>query len=188
MKGFTLSMLGAALGVALVLFLYDQFVAQPRAQRQQQAAQVDLTQAARQAEAITANLDASVQRSVETARQAFDAQAADQRKRAWVAEALAQTQRYKVALTEAYLNRGQWPVSATDAGLPARDTPAGGALRSIEVDDDGSIVLEFDHNFARGARLRLLPQGDPATSQLHWRCTTEGDPDLERYLPQCVQD
>ena len=187
MKPLALSLLGTLLGVALALLLYDRFVVQPREARRAEAATVDLSRAAEQAKKITDSVDASVKRSVDSAQQAFEAQAADQNKRRMLAEAVAQTQMYKVALTESFMSNGQWPAKASDAGLPQNNPKAGGAIRDIAVGQRGTITVTFDGSFAEGAQFQLVPQTDPDTYQVRWQCRTSGDPDLKRYLPDCAQ-
>ncbi|HET6783139.1 MAG TPA: pilin, partial [Pseudoxanthomonas sp.] len=73
-------------------------------------------------------------------------------------------------------------------GLPQNNAKAGGAIRDISVDEHGAITVAFDGNFAEGALLQLVPQADPDTYQVRWRCRISGDPDLKRYLPDCSQD
>ena len=187
MKPLALSLLGTLLGVVLALLLYDHFVVQPREAMRTEAASVDLSRAADHAKKITDSLDASVKRSVDSAQQAFDAQAADQNKRRMLAEAVAQTQMYKVALTESFMSNGQWPAKASEAGLPQNNTTAGGAIHDIAVGKGGVITVSFDDNFAEGALFQLVPQADSDTYQVRWQCKTSGDPDLKRYLPDCSQ-
>ena len=187
MKPLALSLLGSLLGVVLALLLYDRFVVQPREARRTEAATVDLSGAAEQAKKITDGVDASVKRSVDSAQQAFEAQAADQNKRRMLAEAVAQTQMYKVALTESFMSNGQWPAKASEAGLPQNNPKAGGAIRDIAVGQGGTITVTFDGSFAEDAQFQLVPQADPDTYQVRWQCRTSGDPDLKRYLPDCSQ-
>ena len=187
MKQLVLSLLGTLLGVGLALMLYDNFIVQPRDEKQAEAAAVDLSRAAEEAKTITDSVDASVKRSVDSARQAFEEQAADQNKRRMLAEAIAQTQMYKVALTESFMSNGKWPAKASDAGLPQNNGKAGGAIRNIAVGEHGTITVTFDGNFADGALFQLVPQADSDTYQVRWQCTASGDPDLKRYLPDCSQ-
>jgi len=185
MKQLAISLLGTLLGVGLALFLYDHFLVQPREARRAEATSLDLSRAADQARNITDGVEASVQQSIDKARQAFDAQAADQNKRRMAAEAVSQMLVYKVALTESFMANGKWPAKASEAGLPENNDKAGGAIRDITVGEHGTITVSFDNNFADGALLQLVPQADPGTYQVRWQCTTAGDPDLKRYLPNC---
>lgn len=187
MKQLVLPLLGTLLGVGLALMLYDHFIVQPRDEMRAEAAVVDLSQAAEEAKNITDSVDASVKQSVDSARQAFEAQAADQNKRRMLAEAIAQTQMYKVALTESFMSNGKWPAEASEAGLPQNNGKAGGAIRNIAVGERGTITVTFDGSFADGALFQLVPQADSDTYQVRWQCRTSGDPDLKRYLPDCSQ-
>lgn len=188
MKQLVVSLIGTLLGVGLALMLYDSLIVQPREEKRAEAATLDLSQAAEEAKKIAQSVDASVKQSIDSAQQAFEAQAADQNKRRMAAEAIAQTQSYKVALTESFMSNGKWPAKASDAGLPQSNAKAGGAIRDISVDERGAITVAFDGNFAEGALVQLVPQADPDTYQVRWRCRTSGDPDLKRYLPDCSQD
>lgn len=187
MKQLAISLFGTLLGIGVALFVYDHFIVQPREAKRAESATLDLSQAAEDAKKITQSVDASVKQSVDSAQQAFEAQATDQNKRRMAAEAIAQIQSYKVALTESFMSNGKWPAKAADAGLPQNDAKAGGAIRNIAVGERGTITVSFDGNFAEGALLRLVPQADPDTYQVRWQCTTSGDPDLKRYLPDCSQ-
>lgn len=187
MKQLAISLFGTLLGIGLALFLYDRFIVQPREAKRAEAATLDLSQAGEEAKKITQSVDASIKQSVDSAQQAFEAQATDQNKRRMAAEALAQTQSYKVALTESFMSNGKWPAKASEAGLPQNNAKAGGAIRNIAVGERGTITVTFDGDFAEGALLQLVPQANPDTYQVHWRCTTSGDPDLSRYLPDCSQ-
>ena len=185
MKQVVLSLLGSLLGVGIALLAYDHFVLRPREASRLEVKAIDLTQAAADARKITEGVDASVRKSVDSAQQALDAQAAEQDKRRMAAEAIAQTQLYKVALTESFMANGKWPTRASEAGLPQDNPGAGGAIRNISVGDRGRITVTFDKSFAEGARFELLPEADPGTFQVRWQCRTSGDADLKRFLPQC---
>jgi type II secretory pathway pseudopilin PulG len=185
MKQVVLSLLGTLLGVGMALLAYDRFVVQPRETKRAEAVTLDLAQTAEDARKISEGLDASVKQSVDSARQAFDAQAADQNKRRMASEAIAQTQLYKVALTESFMANGKWPARASEAGLQQNNTRAGGAIRNIAVGERGTVTVTFDNHFSEGARLELIPDANPDTYQVNWRCRTSGDADLKRYLPHC---
>lgn len=161
MKQLATSLLGALLGIGLALFVYDRFIVQPREAKRAEAATLDLSQAGEEAKKITQSVDASIKQSVDSARQAFEAQAADEHKRRMAAEAIAQTQSCKAALTESFMSNGKWPAEASDAGLPQSNANAGGAIRDLSVDERGAISLAFDGNFAEGAQLRLVPRPTP---------------------------
>lgn len=186
MKQAVLSLLGTLLGVGIALLAYDRFVVQPREAKRAEAGTLDLAQATEDARKITEGVDASVKKSVDSAQQAFDAQAADQNKRRMAAEALAQTQLYKVALAESFMANGKWPARASEAGLQQNNANAGGAIRNIAVGDRGLVTVTFDGNFSDSARIDLVPTADPDTFQVRWQCRVSGDADLKRYLPHCT--
>ena len=184
MKQLLMSLLGTLLGVLLAL--YDYYVVQPRAAEQARAVTSDLADTVRQAQETSADVDASVKQSVDSARKALDAQASDQNKRRMASEAIAQTQRYKVALTEAFMANGKWPTHPGEAGLPQHSAGAGGAVRDIVVGEQGKVSVLLNESFAKDARFELVPSADKDSFQVSWRCLTSGDPDLQRYFPQCT--
>ncbi|MEO6104784.1 MAG: pilin [Pseudoxanthomonas sp.] len=188
MKQLAMSLLGTLFGLGIALFIYDHFVVQPREASRIETSSVEFSRAADQARNITDSMDASVQQSIDKAQQAFDAQAADQNKRRLATDALAQTQMYKVAITESYMTNGKWPAQASEAGLPGSNAKPGGSIRNIVVGELGTIIVSFDHNFADSARLQWIPQADAESYQVRWQCRTSGDPDLTRYLPGCSND
>ena len=184
MRAFVAAFLGAVVGVALVLFAYDRFVVQPRAAEQARRAAVDLAEGRADAEGIAAGLDASVDRTVDRARSAFDALASDQDKARLANEALQRGAMVRTALSEWYMSRGEWPASAAEAGLPPFDPATGGAVRAITLGSQGVVTLELREPFA-GSRFVLTPTARQ-DGMLDWRCRSEGDVELRRFVPACA--
>jgi hypothetical protein len=181
MRAFIAAFLGAVVGVALVLWAYDRFVVQPRLAAQA----VDLAEGRADAEGIARGLDASVDRTVDRARSAFDALAGEQDKARLANEALQRGAMYRVALSEWYVSRGDWPADATTAGLPAFDAATGGAVRDISVGARGVVAIELREPFAAGSRFVLTPTARQ-DGMLDWRCRSEGDVELRRFVPACA--
>lgn len=185
MKQFWITLVAALAGTALALALYDAMIVRPRlaAPMNLQAHHVDLAQARNEAAKITADVDASIGRSVAKAREAGQAQANEMEKRRLAMEPLARAAMFRTALTEFYLTEGRWPYDAPDVGLPATDDTRGSAGR-ISVGADGTITITYDGRFAPGSRIRLVPDVN-AAMQVQWLCTSEGDPDLSRFVAAC---
>ena len=184
LRGFIAGFLGAVVGVALVLFAYDRFVVQPREAEQARAAAVDLAEGRADAEGIADQLDASVDRSVDRARSAFDALAGDQDKARLANEALQRGAMYRVALAEFYMSRAAWPASAEEAGLPTFDAATGGAVRAIDLGAQGVVTITLREPFGEGSRFVLKPTAG-SDGMLQWRCRSEGDAELRRFAPSC---
>ena len=184
MKQVWPGLLVALLGVGSALLLYFHFIVKPGEATPTEQAGGGLAAASRQATRGPAAADASATPTAERAHAAFTVQGGDQYKRRMATDAIAQTQRYKVALTEYFVSTGVWPTQAADAGLPRQYVGAGGAIR-ISIDGSGTITVTFDENFAPGTRLQLVPQAEAQTGQVHWQCRAWGDADLKRYLPDC---
>lgn len=177
-------LLVALLSVGSALLLYFHFIVKPGEATPAEQAGDGLATAGRQATRGPAAVDASATPTAERADVAFTVQGGDEDKRRIATDALAQTQRYKVALTEYFVSTGTWPSQAADAGLPRQPVEAGGGIL-ISVGGSGTITVTFDENFASGTRLQLVPQAEAQTGQVHWQCTAWGDADLKRYLPDC---
>jgi len=184
LRNFVAAFLGAVVGVALVLFAYDRFVLQPRAEARAQREALDLAEGRADAKGIADELDASVDRSVDRARSALGALAGDQDKARLANEALQRGAMYRVALSEFYMSRGEWPTDAAAAGLPAFDPATGGAAQAIAVGADGVVTIVLREPFASGSRFVLTPTAG-RDGMLQWRCRGEGDAELARLVPSC---
>lgn len=184
MKQFWITLLAALAGTTLALMLYDAFIVRPRAAvaTNAQVHRVDLAQARSEAAKITADVDASIDRSVARAREASEAQASEMEKRRLAMEPLARATMLRTAITEYYLTEGRWPANAADVGLPT-DATRGSAGR-ISIGAGGTITIAYDDRFARGSRIRLSPDVTDGM-QVQWLCRSEGDPDLSRFIPAC---
>jgi type IV pilus assembly protein PilA len=185
LPAFVAAFLGAVVGVALVLFAYDRFVVQPRAAAQAARAELDLAERRVDAQGIAAGLDASVDRSVDRARSALGALAGDQDKARLANEALQRGAMYRVALSEYYMSRAQWPADAAEAGLPAFDAASGGVVGDITLGGQGVVTIALRAPFAPGSRFVLTPTARN-DGTLDWRCHGEGDADLPRLVPACA--
>ena len=184
MRSFVAAFLGAVVGVALVLFAYDRFVLQPRAEAQARREAVDLAEGRADAKGIADQLDASVDRSVERARSALGELAGDQDKARLANDALQRGAMYRTALSEFYMSRGEWPADADAAGLPAFDPATGGAAQAITVGANGVVTIALREPFASGSRFVLTPTAG-RDGMLQWRCRGEGDAELARLVPSC---
>ena len=188
MKHFATTLAAALVGVLIALLLYDRLVVQPRdaahAGALAKATEINLAKARVEADAITANLDASVERSVNGAREAMDAQAGDEDKRRLATEALNRAAMFKVALSEYYMSNGHWPASAQEAGLGAPGSFAGGAVARIDVGANGVVVVTLNDRLVRGATIRLTPE-ITRSGLVDWHCNVPGTDVLRRYLPAC---
>ncbi|HEY0662563.1 MAG TPA: pilin [Lysobacter sp.] len=177
----------AVLGALAALLAYDRLVLEKRAAAlavaMAKATEVNLSKAHAEADRITANLDASVDRSIADAREGMDALASEQDKRRLATEALGRASMFKVALAEYYLSMGKWPASTGEAGLGSPADYAGGAVDAIDVGAGGVITIALNASLVAGAKIRLAPDANPRTSIIDWRCHGEGPAELQRYLP-----
>ena len=188
MRHFAIALAAAVIGMLIALLLYDRLVVQPRdaarADAIAKATEINLAKAHSEADTIAANLDAQVQRSVSSAREAMDAQAGDEDKRRLARAALDRAAMFKVALSEYYLSNGHWPASAQEAGLGAPGSFAGGAVARIDVGANGVVVVTLNDRLVRGATVRLTPE-ITSSGLVDWHCSVPGNDVLRRYLPAC---
>jgi hypothetical protein len=190
MKQFLATLIAVLIGGFLALLGYDHFIVQPReaavarVDQPQAQAQVDLTGARTDAQQVAAEVEASVQRSVNGAREAMDTQAAEMERRALISEAVSRASMFRVSLVEFYFSNGRWPRNADEAGLPTPEEARGGAVRSVELGQGGSIVVMLDDRFAKGSKIVLRPRAT-SSHALEWDCEYRGDALLKQVLTHC---
>ncbi len=203
MKQFILTLIAVLIGGFLALLGYDRFIVQPREAAAAKAdasakalaalatlanPQVDLAQARARASAeaqqVVDEVDASVQRSFDSARDAMDAQTKLMERRALIAEAASRATMFRVSLTEYYQSYGRWPRDADEAGLPAPTEMHGGAVREIRLGTQGVVTVAMDDRFPDGSAIVLRPAANAASGMVEWTCEVKGD-ELKQSMPRC---
>ncbi|MFZ5637148.1 MAG: pilin [Pseudomonadota bacterium] len=186
MKQFVLTLIAVLIGGFLALLGYDHFIVKPREADMARSAPVpvDMTRARSEAKAVADEVEASVQRSVETAKASMAAEAQAMDRRAMVSDAVRRATMFRVSLTEYYQANGRWPADADEAGLPSPEEMRGGAVRAVSLGKRGQVSIALDDNFAPGSAIVLEPVTD-AMGAIDWRCRVEGDPALKQSLPRC---
>jgi hypothetical protein len=177
--------LSAMLGVGGALLAYDRLVVQPRAAAAEDRLQMDLAPARRQARQVTAEMQASIDRSVAGAQQAMDAEAQDLDRRRLLRDALSRAAMFRSAVAEHVASSGTWPRDHGSAGLPPPDATAGGAVRAIRLGEAGLVDITLGAPFADGSGIALRPRVRGDSQAIEWDCRTRGDPALRRHLPEC---
>lgn len=194
MKQFVLTLIAVLVGGFLALLAYDRFVVAPReaeaaraaaGERERQRVAPDMREAQQQARDIAGEVEASVERSLDRAREGLDAQAKEIDRRGLILDAVQRATMFRVALTEFHQTNGRWPVDADDAGLPAPEEMRGGAVRSVEIGRGGTVTIALDANFAPDSRIVLEPRVAEAGGRIDWRCRVAGDRLLKQTLPRC---
>lgn len=196
MKQFILTLVAVLVGGFIALLGYDRFVLEPReaaAAKAEAAAlaeaqmksPLDLSRARNEAKAVAAEVEASVQRSVENARQTMDAQAAEMNQRGLVADAVQRATMFRVALTEYYQTNGRWPTDADEAGLPSPSEMRGGAVRTVTLGAQGAVTIALDDRFGAGSVIVLKPDANAASGIVDWNCEVKGDRALKQAMPRC---
>lgn len=192
MRQFLLTMIAVLVGGFLALLAYDRFVVAPREAAQSRAtvaeaaqgqARVDLQAARAEAKQVASEVEASVQRSVESAKSAMNEQAKEMDKRALLAEAVSRATMFKVAMTEYYQTNGQWPQDADEAGLPSPEEMRGGAVDGIGFDRSGVIRVSLRDPYP-GSAILLEPKVG-ASGMVEWRCAVKGDAAIRSVLTRC---
>lgn len=184
MKQFIVTLLAVLLGGFLALIAYDRLIVKPREAQRVRAEQVDLGKARRDAREVAAEVEQSVQRSVDSAQQAMDRQAGIMDERTAVTDAVQRATMFRVALTEYYQTNGRWPQDAEEAGLPPAEDARGGAVRAVRVGRQGVVTVALDDRFGVGSEIVLRPAINPA-GMVDWTCTLQGNDALKRAMPRC---
>jgi hypothetical protein len=182
MKNFAITFFAAVLGLLLALFVYDRLVLAPRIA--EATAAPALGEARNEAKAISDELDASVKKTVEGAKQAMSDQASEADRRRLAMDALVRATGFKVAVTEYYMSNMAWPITAKDVGLEPPGTYAGGAVTSIALAGQGAIVVSINDVFSPASTIRMTPRAN-GSGMIDWRCSVEGSNELRRYLLAC---
>lgn len=184
MKQFAIVFSAVLIAMLLSLLAYDQFIVKPRTEAAVQSASVDLSTTREQAQAIAADLDASVKKSVADSQEAMQAQASEADRRRLAVDALMRAQMFRVALTEYYQTNGEWPANAQQAGLESASAYAGGAVTGIEVGAHGVVIIKINNAFTPASQIVFEPKPH-ATGMVDWRCSVQGSDELRRYLLAC---
>jgi hypothetical protein len=182
MKNVFASFLAGIVGMALVLFFYERYLAQPRDARNALEAEEIVASGGGAGRAVAEDMAAAVKQGLGDARDALRGGAGGS---ATVANALTRAAMHKVSVSEWYMSQGQWPESAEQMGLPASAAFAGGGLRGISLLPEGVIELQFDAGFGQAARIRLLPTAHAATGAIEWRCESSGFDDPGQLPEMC---
>ena len=82
---------------------------------------------------------------------------------------------------------GKWPKDQAAAGLAAPESYAGGAVSSLSVADNGIVVIMLNDKIQSGAKIKLVPDVNPQSYVVNWRCTTDGSEVLKQHLQACNQ-
>ena len=187
MKQFAITFLAVLLAAGLALLAYDFFIVKPRELAMAEAAQVNLKDARSQAQNIADNLEHSVNQSISNANDKLNAQSDNMSKRGLANDALMRGSIFKTALAESFMTNGHWPKNNTETGLAQPESYAGGAVSSIAVSGKGSIVITLNDKLEAGAKIKLIPDVNPQSYVVNWRCTTEGSETLKHNLLACNQ-
>ncbi|RNF86100.1 pilin [Montanilutibacter psychrotolerans] len=191
-----LTFVAVLIGGFLALLGYDHWVLKPRADTQArtiadlqarpaaQPAALDLDSARSEADAIAGKLDADLKRSVAENRAAIEQTSREQQMRQLGNDALARANMPRVAITEFYMTNNQWPADASAAGLGSTADLAGGAVKAVTIGPQGTIALALREPLSSAGRIVMTPVAK-ANGMIEWRCATEGDDNLARYVAGC---
>ncbi len=198
MKQFLITLVAVLIGGFLALLGYDHFIVKPREAAatakaatempKRVPASVDLSQARAEAKQVADEVEASVQRSVDSAREAMQMQAKDADRRAMIVEAVSKATMFRASITEYYQSHGRWPRDADDAGLPPPEDMRSPGVTGIAIGERGTIVVTLDRSLAANSSIVLRPTAKASTGLVDWRCELTGDPSLKAMLPRCEME
>jgi hypothetical protein len=91
----------------------------------------------------------------------------------------------KVAVVEFYLNRGAWPTSNEEAGLPSPDAYHGETLRKLEVTGN-MVTLTYDaKSGVDGGQIIFTGDGSNPAMGVSWKCTSPNMSFIDMVTPAC---
>ena len=134
---------------------------------------------------MAAELEASVERSIDTARDAMAREAASQDQRATIAAGLTRAAMHKLAVAESYMTMGRWPTSPAEIGVQSAESYAGQGLRGIALEGDGVVAVRYDDAFGTEAMIRLIPTAKLDIGSIEWRCVGSGFSDASLLPATC---
>ena len=181
MKQFAVIAFAAFTGVLAALLLYYLLITKPGIESE--FARVD--QVRDDARGVGRELEKAADDSVTRAREGFESQATQMRRRALLATALAAGQGAKVAVTESWMTLGKWPSGASEIGWADPSAYANDGARGVAIEADGVIRIDLTDEVAKGASIRLIPTVVEGSGMVNWHCEIQGDADLLRFTPQC---
>jgi len=181
MKQFTVIAFAAFTGVLAALLLYYLLVTKPGIESE--FARMD--QVRDDARSVGPELEKAADESVTRAREGFESQATEVRRRALLATALAAGQGAKIAVTERWMTLGKWPSGASEIGWADPSAYANDGARGVAIEADGVIRVDLTDAVAKGASIRLVPTVVESSGMVNWRCEIQGGADLMRFIPQC---
>ena len=104
----------------------------------------------------------------------------DYTKRAHVSEGLNMASGVKAAVSEYYASEGSWPTSNAMAGLD--NTLTGNAVKSVDIQLDGSILMTYNSKVIDDAKLILKPTA--SNGAIQWVCAAVSGSGMKTaYLP-----
>lgn len=181
MKQFAVIAFAAFTGVLAALLLYYLLVTKPGIQSEFER----MDQVRDEARSVGRELENAADESVTRAREGFESQAAEMRRRALLATALAAGQGAKVAVTESWMTMGTWPSGPADIGWAEPSAYANDGATGVAIETGGVIRIDLTDAVAKGASIRLVPTAVESSGVVNWRCELQGGADLLRFITQC---
>jgi hypothetical protein len=194
MRQFLTAAAGSLLGMAVAMLVYDVYIARPREARLLEGVRTIVAEGSiawpagdaqrEQAKQIAKELDASVTRSVEGAREALAQEAALMDRRARIADGLTRAQLHKISVAEGYQVAAAWPSTAQEIGLAPAESYAANSVSGIALEPQGRIAIHYGDPFPAGAVIRLTPALRD-TGIIEWSCRADGFDDRSLLPSQC---
>lgn len=181
MKQFAVIAFAAFTGVLAALLLYYLLVTKPGIQSEFER----MDQVRNDARSVGRELEQAADESVTRARDSFESQATEMRRRALMATALAAAQGAKVAVTESYMSLGRWPTGPAEVGWSDPADYANDGARGIAIEPNGVVRVDVTDAVAKGASIRFVPTAVESSGVINWRCEIEGPADLLGLAPYC---
>jgi type IV pilus assembly protein PilA len=105
---------------------------------------------------------------------------------AFITQAIGVMNSAKVHVLSAHDDKGEWPSSNEEAGIPPPSEFANGAISELRVSEGGVITVMFNaKSGVRNGTLRLRPH---TGMDIQWKCTTPSFRNIERWAPQCTYE
>ena len=93
----------------------------------------------------------------------------------------------KIMLTEFFYENNKLPSTNSELGLEAPESFAYQALKSLNIEGEGIIVLTYNETTGvENGTIRLRPDVSNMQAGVRWYCETSSYPEISKAIPTCT--
>jgi hypothetical protein len=105
---------------------------------------------------------------------------------AYITQGLALANSAKIRVIMSHDEKGNWPSSNEEIGLPPSSDYASDVISGLSISEGGVINVTFNgKSGVKDGKLRLTPHEG---MDIRWQCTTPSFKEIETWAPQCTYE